>query len=753
MKIRRKIYLVVLIILFAAGVITLSVTLFLFRNIEIKMVESFDKLHNQYIESKSQQYIGFIKEKINSGGKEALDIASLFTEVPEVEEAYRIALAGNINSPTSPASQQAREMLRNFFAPIIKGYTDYSGERVLKLHFHLPNARSLVRLWRKGYQTVINGKKVDISDDISPFRKTVVQINTPPYKPITGIEIGRGGLVIRGIAPVTGKDGKHLGSVEVLFPFSRVITKSVTGGEIHYAVFMDSSKLSIAKSLRDPKKYPLIGDKYVLTNFSDFSVVKKLISVKFLDAARKNTHTTELNNLCVVGFPIKDFSSATIGVFTFSFDISKNIAEANSTRTRIARIRKIFVLVSAVTIIVVALLGIAVMMLIVKKIVKPISDFDVALKEMASGYGDLTMRVNVVTRDEIGDLSDSFNTFLDKLRDMIIRVKETTETTVFVRTTLSELGEKTLSAVSQISANIESTRKLIHTLNDNLENASLSSEEIRKSIEKLDGVIEREGEAIREATGAIEKMVVAVERVASITKEKQEGSRLLVQHAEEGEQTIYATIGAIREINASIDSIYEMVDIINSVASQTNILAMNAAIEAAHAGEAGKGFSVVADEIKKLAENVASESKEISEELENIIEKINHAAREGEKASKAFVTITGEIEGMSQSLSEIYDSTEELTSSGGRILEDINKINIGTGEIKDDSENIMRNIENLTDMMQNIDRIAGEVVSAVDEIFVGTKEIGKAMKNTVEVISELEKSSAELEEEVNNFKV
>ncbi len=753
MKIRGKIYIIVLVILFSAGLINFFMTLFLLNNIKARIEGSFSDLQFQYSEARSNEYISVIKDKMDYVAKRALSVASLFTKLPVVEEAYSIAFKGNIDDPNSEYSQQARDLLRNYFAPIIDGYTNYTGEKLLKLHFHLPNARSLVRLWRKGYQTKVNGKKVDISDDISLFRRTVVKVNTPPYNSVTGIEIGRGGLVIRGVVPITSAQGKHLGSVEVLFPFSEIIGDAEREKNFHYAVFMDYDKLTIAKSLQDPEKYPLIDKKYVMTNYSNLETVRKLIDYRVLDMGHRGVYTVNKGNYSTVCFPIKDFSNSTVGVFAFSFDLTKSIKTAALTKAKLKKAKEMFILITILTMFGVAAVGLIIIMLVVRKIVRPLSDFNLFLQDMASGSGDLTRRIEVKTKDEVKELSRSFNTFVDRLKSMILKVKDTTQTTVLVRESLSAISEETLAAITEMTANIKNTRESIHGLKESLGNASSSGENIKENIKELDEAIEVQYNIVRKAVSSINDMMSSIEHVGIITKERQDASRELVKHAEQGEDVIGSTIMAIREINDSINSIYDMVNIINNVASQTNILAMNAAIEAAHAGEAGKGFSVVADEIRKLAEDVSNESKEISSELEGIVERINRASEEGERANKSFLSIRKEVDEMSISLSEIYKSTTELTDKSNGLVDDIERINMETDRVKRDSDNMTANITKLTGMVSEVDRIADEVVEAIDEIFVGTEEINRAMRDTMERISDLAASSFKLKEEVDNFQI
>ena len=122
------------------------------------------------------------------------------------------------------ACVMARQKLRVVMGAYIDGLKNQTGAKDFQIHFHVPSGRSLARLWRSNWQAMRNGKKVDISDDLTSFRKTVVQINQGDHKPLSGIEVGRGGFAIRGLSPVKGFDGEHVGSVEILGSFDEVLS-------------------------------------------------------------------------------------------------------------------------------------------------------------------------------------------------------------------------------------------------------------------------------------------------------------------------------------------------------------------------------------------------------------------------------------------------------------------------------------------------------------------------------------------------
>lgn len=164
-----------------------------------------------------------IQQNIKLIARKGLEQATLFSSLPAVQDAYRLALTGEIDNETDPQVQQAREDLRFKLKPVIENFKKNTEINDLRIHFHLPNNRSLLRTWRNGWQAMRDGKKVDISDDLSSFRKTVVTINQGNHQPVTGIEIGRGGFVIRGVAPITSTDGQHLGSCEVFLDRKSVV--------------------------------------------------------------------------------------------------------------------------------------------------------------------------------------------------------------------------------------------------------------------------------------------------------------------------------------------------------------------------------------------------------------------------------------------------------------------------------------------------------------------------------------------------
>ena len=752
MKIRNKISVIILGIIVVLGSAAFIITVYLLNNINSTHTKMVNNLIDTDIETASNNIRASVAKQIDLIGNKALTIAALFSEDPAVINAYTIALSGNINDPRSPESQKARDYLRKNLQFALSGYMKNTQGMVLKLHFHLPNGRSLVRLWRNGYQTKIDGKKVDISDDLSSFRNTVLKINRKPYNPITGIEIGRGGFAIRGITSVETPSGKHLGSVEVLFPFSEVFNNLGTSNRTYYAAYMNADNLTIAKSLNDPVRYPVIDNKYVLTDAPDPDITNTLISSSLLDMGSKTVYRDIIRNYAVTVFPIKDFADKNVGViFT-----AQNISKALTTKVTIKEsMHKSFITFTEfffLVLIIVAAASLTISFFIVKAITRPLKTVNETLAEIAEEGGDLTSRLEIVSSDEVGTLAQSFNAFIATLNTMITTIKHTITAAVDVKGTLNHQVENTTSSVTEIAASIASTIKSMESLKTIIATSAANSRDIRNEVTELDSTIQKQLQAIENSSAAVNEMVASIHNVSSITAGKQETTGNLLNNTNKGEMVIASTIKAISAIEENIESISGAVTIINNISAQTNLLAMNAAIEAAHAGDAGRGFAVVADEIRTLAENAASSAKDIKTEIKAVIERIQEAVREGDKTSRSFSEISTEVKSVYDAFSEILSTTKELAEGGTQILESVGVLNSVSEKVKSSSGNITANVEELEETVSQVDRISIEVSGSMNEIDTGAVEISKVVEKISEAVDLLSSVSSKLKEETDKFK-
>lgn len=751
MKIRRKISLVILIIVIILGSTTFIVTYKFFKKISNEDISEMSRLINEDVDNLSKTTYNSLLRQIDLIGFRALSIASLFSREDTVIRSYKTALSGNIDDPASTRSQQARDSLRKQFKSIMEGYSGSTQGKVLKIHFHLPNARSLVRLWRDGYQTKIDGKKVDISDDLSSFRNTVIQVNKEPYKPITGIEIGRGGFAIRGIVPVSNSNGRHLGSVEVLYPFSEVFDNLKNDDRTFFACYMNKDLLTIAKSLQDPLKYPVI-DNYVLTDAPDPDITNTLATKELLDRGSKSLYKTIIRNYAVSLFPVKDFSGTTVGVLLFARNISKQLTALSEVEKSMSDSLRSFIILFLGVLILIALVGIIGGVIVINMITVPLMKVDRTLSEIAAGGGDLTVKLNIRSRDEVGSLAGSFDLFIDTLKKMIVMIKRSVDSTVVIKNDLNSQVENTASAVTEISANIESTIKSIQSLKTTVSSATKSTAQIGKEVEELDSIIRDQTEAVENSSTAVNQMVASIHNVSSITASKKETTGKLLDNTEKGELVIASTVKAISAIETNIESISGMVTIINTISAQTNLLAMNAAIEAAHAGEAGRGFAVVADEIRKLAENAASNAKNIKTEINTIIDRIKEAVLAGDKSSRSFSEISREVKSVYNAFTEILSTTEELSEGGSEILKSIEILNSISSKVRGSSGNITGNIEDVNKAVMQVERISLEVSGAVNEIGTGANEIEYVIDRVSSASEKLSEEAARLKTEIDKFK-
>jgi PAS domain S-box-containing protein len=364
------------------------------------------------VEEKFERKIVFgkareVESTIESVSRTALEEASLFSEAPAVADAFEEALSGNMGDENDPSSQHARERIRKELASNLAGFKDTMGGRKFQLHFHLPNAHSLVRLWRDK-QITRAGKDLDVTDDIASFRPTVVDVNRTG-KPVMGIELGRAGFAIRGVAPVRNSSGRQMGSVEVLADFNAVL-KGASGNGQNLLLYMNSEFLKITADLRDQSKYPLLGEKFVLVAGTEDGQAEKLVTPGLLEEGRAGLALGRSGNMALGAFPIKDYKGDQIGVMVAAVDASAERALINTAKYTLAG------LLAALLILPTAVGSCA----FARYVGRPVNLIVRKIEDITEDKADLTAKLPEDSGDEMASLAHWFNQLMAKLSRLIL---------------------------------------------------------------------------------------------------------------------------------------------------------------------------------------------------------------------------------------------------------------------------------------------------------------------------------------------
>jgi methyl-accepting chemotaxis protein len=384
---------------------------------------------------------------------------------------------------------------------------------------------------------------------------------------------------------------------------------------------------------------------------------------------------------------------------------------------------------------------------------KPIVHVAATLKDISEGEGDLTRSIAVSSKDEIGDLALYFNKTLEKIKNLVLLIKKEAAGLHNIGNELASNMTETAAAINQITANIQSIKGRVINQSASVTETNATMEQVVANINKLNGHVEKQSSNISQASSAIEEMVANIHSVTETLFRNSENVKVLQEASEVGRNGLQEVATDIQEIARESEGLLEINAVMENIASQTNLLSMNAAIEAAHAGEAGKGFAVVADEIRKLAESSSEQSKTIGTVLKKIAESIKKITVSTDNVLKRFEAIDSGVKTVADQAENIRNAMEEQGEGSKQVLASAGELNGLTQQVKSGSEEMLEGSKEVMNESRNLEKVTQEITGGMNEMASGADQVNVAVHRVNEISAQNRESIENLIKEVARFKV
>lgn len=501
-------------------------------------------------------------------------------------------------------------------------------------------------------------------DDLSGFRETVVVTNRDKA-PVAGLEKGVAGLGIRGIAPISVA-GQHWGSVEFGFALGQL--------------FLDDFK---QKAAVDVAIYTEQGGRLVTSadTLSEPLLSQSTLTRVLAGEGQRLDADWQGKKLAVLALPLADFSGRPVAVISLAMDRSGYLDRLNNALYSSLLAGVVFLLIALVIAVWVA-----------RSILKPVNEMRLAMENIVSGDGDLTRRLSDAGNNELGDIARTFNQFVENIESLVTALMHSIAS---VSNSGSELFDQTERTLKIVSAQQSRTDEVATAVDE----MTATAREVAGNAENASMLTQTSHEQSRQGYETVNESIKTINELA---------------------ENVASTVTLVGQVNQQSGHIHTILDVIQSIAEQTNLLALNAAIEAARAGEQGRGFAVVADEVRSLAARTQNSTSEINQMITQLQQGTTHTVSVIEQSQQQ----------AAKTVQDAGDSGEVLQS----IRAAMEHINDAVTQIASAAEQQSQVAETINQSVVDIADGAGDVASGARHIMTTSSHIGTELNELMTIV-------------------
>ncbi len=372
--------------------------------------------------------------------------------------------------------------------------------------------------------------------------------------------------------------------------------------------------------------------------------------------------------------------------------------------------------------------------------------------EYSLGKGDLTKEINTHARDEIGALAKNINNLSKTLRSMILNIKDISSGSLEIGKKLKSVSLDTTEEIKHITGILNDNSSNLKDLHSDIKGSAEAINNIYTSLKEIIDSMFTQSEALNQSSSAVDEISASIRNITDIVRAKNELSHNLSQKAELGLAIMEKSVDSMDKISKFTNSMIETIEVINAIVQNTDLLAMNAAIEAAHAGEAGKGFAVVADEIKKLSDQTAAHAQYIGDSLNRTVSDIKQADTLNKEAATYFMELAEGIREIHKSMEETSHGMNELLASSDEIVKALGSLLAVTGDIKTKTASMNQDTDAINKSIQQISSVSSSTLEQIYEVTGSASQISHTIESLAEIGQNNEQSIVKLNNELNNFK-